>query len=74
MYDIFVDEQNGFRKNRACIDHVYTLTSIIRINKKKVSNMNNTRNIQSLKITVRLNGHPLKLSQNNGCKYSVFQS
>ncbi len=30
MYDIFVDKQNGFRKNRACIDHVYTLTSIIR--------------------------------------------
>ncbi len=30
MYAIFVDEQNGFRKNRACIDHVYMLTSIIR--------------------------------------------
>jgi len=30
MHDIFVDEQNGFRKNRACIDHVYTLTTVIR--------------------------------------------
>ncbi len=30
MHDIFVDEQNGFSKNRACVDHVYTLTSIIR--------------------------------------------
>ncbi len=30
MYDIFVDEQNGYRKNRASIDHMYTLTSIIR--------------------------------------------
>ncbi len=26
MYVIFVDEQNGFRKNRACTDDVYTLT------------------------------------------------
>ncbi len=30
MHDIYVDEQNGFRKNRAWIDHVHTLTSIIR--------------------------------------------
>ncbi len=30
MYDTFVDEYNGFWKNRACIDYVYTLTSIIR--------------------------------------------
>ncbi len=27
---IFVDEQNGFRKHRACIDHLYTLSTIIR--------------------------------------------
>ena len=28
--ELLVDEQNGFRKNRACIDHVFSLTSIIR--------------------------------------------
>ena len=27
---LLVDEQNGFRKNRACIDHIYAVTSIIR--------------------------------------------
>ena len=35
--DIFVDEQNGFRKNRSCEDHLFSLTSIIRnqINNRK---------------------------------------
>ncbi len=28
--DILVDEQNGFRKGRACIDHVYALSATIR--------------------------------------------
>ena len=28
--NIIVEEQNGFRKKRACIDHIYVLTSIIR--------------------------------------------
>ena len=28
-------EQNGFRKGRACIDHIYALTSIIRNRKAK---------------------------------------
>ncbi len=28
--DLLVDEQSGFRKNRACVDHLYTITSIIR--------------------------------------------
>ena len=28
--ELYADEQNGFRKNRACIDHIYTLTSVIR--------------------------------------------
>ena len=27
---LFCEEQNGFRKNRSCQDHVYSLTSIIR--------------------------------------------
>ena len=27
---ILVDEQNGFRPNRACIDHIYCITTIIR--------------------------------------------
>ena len=31
----FVDEQNGFRKNRSCSDHLFTLTSIIR-NRKHI--------------------------------------
>ena len=31
---IYVDEQNGFRKHRACVDHLYTLTSIIRNRKQ----------------------------------------
>ena len=35
--DILTDEQNGFRKNRSCVDHIYVLTSIIKnkINKGK---------------------------------------
>ena len=35
--DIFVDEQNGFRKNRSCEDHLFSLTSIIcnQINNRK---------------------------------------
>ncbi len=28
--NLFVDEQNGFRRNRSCQDHVFTLNSIIR--------------------------------------------
>lgn len=30
--DILVDEQNGFRKDRSCIDHIFTLNSIIENN------------------------------------------
>ena len=30
MMDIYVDEQNGFRKGRSCEDHIYSLTSIIK--------------------------------------------
>ena len=29
-HDILVDEQNGFRAKRACVDHVYSLSTIIR--------------------------------------------
>ena len=32
---LFVDEQNSFRKKRSCIDHIFTLTSIIRNRKAK---------------------------------------
>jgi len=28
--DLVVDEQNGFRRNRSCEEHIFTLTSIIR--------------------------------------------
>jgi len=28
--NLLCEEQNGFRKNRSCIDHIYSLTSIIR--------------------------------------------
>ena len=28
--NLFVEEQNGFRKNRSCIDHIFSLTSLIR--------------------------------------------
>ena len=28
--NLLVDEQNGFRKDRACIDHLYTLCTIVR--------------------------------------------
>ena len=31
----FVDEQNGFRRNRNCIDHIFSLTSIIRNRKNQ---------------------------------------
>lgn len=34
-HDLFSDEQNGFRKHRSCIDHIFTLTSIIRNRKNK---------------------------------------
>ena len=34
-HDVIVDEQNGFRKKRSCIDHLYSLTSIIRKRKQK---------------------------------------
>ena len=34
-HNIIVDEQNGFRPLRACIDHLYTLTSLIRNKKAK---------------------------------------
>ena len=33
--NLIADEQNGFRKDRNCIDHIFTLTSIIRNRKKK---------------------------------------
>ncbi len=26
--DLLVDEHSGYRKNRACVDHMYTITSI----------------------------------------------
>ena len=26
--ELLVDEQNGFRKNRSCLDHVFTLNSV----------------------------------------------
>ena len=35
--DIICDEQNGFRKQRACIDHLFVLTSIIK--NRKVRNL-----------------------------------
>ena len=28
--DILVDEQNGFRKDRSCLDHIFSLSSIIK--------------------------------------------
>jgi hypothetical protein len=28
--NLYCEEQNGFRKNRSCMDHIYSLTSIIR--------------------------------------------
>ncbi len=28
--DLLVDEQNGFRRKRSCVDHIYALTSLIR--------------------------------------------
>ena len=30
LCNIIVDEQNGFRKNRSCNDHIFSLSSIIR--------------------------------------------
>ena len=31
---LFAEEQNGFRRMRSCIDHLYVITSIIRNRKK----------------------------------------
>ena len=28
--ELLVDEQNGFRRNRACIDHIFVLSSVVR--------------------------------------------
>ncbi len=33
--DLFVEEQNGFRRKRSCEEHIFTLTSIIRNRKSK---------------------------------------
>ena len=27
--DIIVDEQNGFRNNRSCVDHIHSITTIL---------------------------------------------
>lgn len=35
ILDLIVDEQNGFRKNRSCEDHIYSLISIL---ENKISN------------------------------------
>lgn len=35
MVNMFVDEQSGFRKQRSCQDHMYTLTSVIRHRKSR---------------------------------------
>ena len=36
--ELYIDEQTGFRKNRSCEEHTFTLTSILRnrIFKKQV--------------------------------------
>ena len=33
--NVIEDEQNGFRKDRSCEDHIYSLTSIIRNRKNE---------------------------------------
>ncbi len=33
-HHIYADEQNGFRKDRSCVDHLFSLTSIIRNRKR----------------------------------------
>ena len=35
--DILVDEQNGFRSNRSCLEHIYTLYTVI--NKRKLNKL-----------------------------------
>ena len=35
IVNIIIDEQNGFRKKRSCIEHIFTLDSIIRNNLNK---------------------------------------
>jgi hypothetical protein len=34
LYDLYADEQNGFRKERSCADHIFSLSSIIRNRKR----------------------------------------
>ena len=36
-YNLIVDEQNGFRSERSCLDHVFTLSTLIRNRKSKTS-------------------------------------
>ena len=35
IHNIYVDEQNGFRRLRSCLDHLYTLTTIVRNRKQR---------------------------------------
>lgn len=37
LNNILVDEQNGFRKNRSCMEHIYTLYTVI--NKRKLAKL-----------------------------------
>ena len=30
ILNIFVEQQNGFRQNRSCIDHIFSITSIVK--------------------------------------------
>ena len=36
--DILVEEQNGFRANRSCLDHLYALTSLVKNRKLRRKN------------------------------------
>ena len=35
QHKLYADEQNGFRKNRSCEDHLFSLSSIIRNGKRE---------------------------------------
>ncbi len=39
FHEVLLDEQSGFRKNRACIDHIFVLSSVVRARLQESKNM-----------------------------------
>ena len=72
--NILEDEQNGFRKKRSCLEHIYVLSTIIKIRKaKKLSTFVSFVDFQKAFDTVDRNLLLLKIYQ-AGIKGNVYKS